>query len=114
MQNILCSDLECTYHKPFRGSKPCDVFPDPVPYDDDGTERYTQGSDPEEKFLPSVLLDSSKQPHGIPFTPTAQTAKNVHKIIRCMECSKPRLLHAAKKLKPDQHTNLTRFLNGFR
>ena len=32
--------------------------------------------------------------HGIPFSPTAQTAKNVEFVIICSESEKPRVLHA--------------------
>ena len=50
-------------------------------------------SDPVEKFLPSVLEDVEKSPHNVPFSPCAQTAKNVGFTITCVGCRKPRLLH---------------------
>ena len=64
-------------------------FPDSIPYTDvEGVKRFKEGRDDEEKFLTSRLVDVSKQPHGLPFAPTAQTANNVSKIVKCSECKK--------------------------
>ena len=71
-----------------------DTFPDPVPNEIDGILHYKEGVDPEEKYLPSILENVEKSPHGIPFSPTAQMAKNVGFVITCLECEKPRLLHS--------------------
>ena len=66
----------------------------------------------EEKYLPSKLQDVSKQPHNVPFTPTAQTAKNVGMIIKCSECKKPRLMFSKNKLKGNDYSALKRILSG--
>ena len=65
---------------------------------DDGSIKYIEGSDESEKFLPSKLEDPSKRNHGMSFTPTAQTALNVGKTIKCTQCLKPRVVYAKKKL----------------
>ena len=73
-----CNNLNRTYHKPTRGSTEVEVFPDPtVPYELDGNLHYQPGSDPAEKFLPSKLENVEKCAHNIPFSPSAQTARNV-------------------------------------
>ena len=67
-----------------RGSKEIQSFPDPIPVEvEDGLQHYSEGLDENEKFLQSELQDVSKQPHNVPFTPTAQTAKNVAMVIKC-------------------------------
>ena len=109
-----CSDNDCVFHTPLR-SGPIADFPDPIPFtDDDGVERYKEGVDAEEKSLPSKLLDVTKQHHGLPFSPSAQTARNTMRTVKCSECSKPRLVHAARKLKEDQKKNLRRVLGNLR
>lgn len=89
-----CDEATCKFHKPLRGPDKIDTFPDPEPYEVDGVIRYRRGSDPEQKFLRSKLEDPEKRPHNKPFSPTAQTAKNVAITIPCEECKKPRLLHS--------------------
>ena len=71
-----CSDLNL-FLSPLRGDDEITVFPDPVPTEVDGILHYQPDSDPSEKFLPSQLEDVEKNPHNIPFSPTANTAKNV-------------------------------------
>ena len=56
-----------------------------------GVLYYHEGVDPNEKNLPSVLDDVKKSAHGIPFNPTAQTAKTVGFTVRCEEFQKARL-----------------------
>ena len=72
-----CNNLNCTYRKPTRGSTEVEVFPDPVPYELDGNLHFQPFSHPAEKFLPSKLENVKKCAHNIPFSPSAQTAKNV-------------------------------------
>ena len=97
-----CGDESCIYHSPLRGSAP-EPFPNPVPVTnaDISDCSYEKGLDPSEMNLPSKLEDVTvtKQNHNVPFTPTAQTAKNIGYIIPCNECGKPRLLHSKKKIK---------------
>ena len=71
-----CSELDCPWHKPLRyGEISC--FGEPVPKEKtDGSITYVQWSNPE-KFLPSKLENPAKRNHGMPFTPTDQTALNV-------------------------------------
>ena len=64
----------------------------------------------EEKYLPSKLEDVEKRPHNIPFSPCAQTAKNVGFFLKCEECNKPRLLHAKNKLKLDDQKGAKRMM----
>ena len=74
-------------------------FPDPIPYtDEDGVGRFKEGTDDEEKFLTSRLVDVTKQPHGLPFAPTTQTAKNVSKIVKCSECKKKHVFFTLRKV----------------
>ena len=95
-----CDDISCSFHQPIRGDvASIEVFPDPVPTEVDGVLHYQAGSDPEEKFLPSVLEDVEKSPHNVPFPPSAQTAKNVGFTISCVGCHKPRLLHSKTVVK---------------
>ena len=71
------------------------TFPDPVPVTNaDKSDCSYEGLDPSEKNLPSKLEDVTKQNHNVPFTLTAQTAKNVGYIIPCNECGKLRFLHS--------------------
>ena len=73
-----CSDSSCLYHKPLRSDHTIDVvFPDPIPKEIDGVLHYQEGSDPDEKFLPSILENIEKSSHEIPFSPTGRTAENV-------------------------------------
>ena len=60
-------------------------------------EHYIEGNDSEESHLPSKSHNPEKQGHGIPSSPSAQTAKNVGMTVRCHECGKPRLLYARNK-----------------
>ena len=106
-----CEDPSCTFHKEMRGDQKVATFPDPIPYEDDGVMRYKEGSDKDEKHLPSKIDDPSKRDHHVPFTPSAQTAKNVGFFVRCEECDKPRLIFAKNKLKERELNLLKRMLN---
>ena len=109
-----CSTDDCPFHFPVRGKENIENFGDPIPhYDDEGNEHYHQGEDPEEKFIPSKLENPSKRGHGIPFSPSAQTALNVGRIVTCTECHKPRLLYSRTKLKDGELRSFKRVLNDF-
>ena len=71
---------------------------------------YTMNQDPSEKFLPLTLEDIEKNPHNIPFSPTAQTAKNVGFVIKFEACDKPRLLHSKSKVKHDELRGVQRLI----
>ena len=73
--------------------------------------QYKEGIDKDEKYLPSKIEDPSKADHKIPFTQTAQTAKNVGLLLNCDECSKLRLLHAKHKLQMKKLNELKHILN---
>lgn len=57
-------------------------FPDPFSYDDNGTGRQKERFDPEEKYLPSVLINPTKHAHNIHFTPT-----NCKKMLELLFCA---------------------------
>ena len=46
-------------------------------------------------------VNSKKLSHNIPFSPTAQTTKNVVFVITCVDCSKSRLLHSKNEIKKE-------------
>ena len=92
-----CTDKQCSFHEPLN-SVEIEGFPDPIPYEVNGIPHY-KGTDPEEKNIPSLLLDVSKRPHNILFPPTAQSGKNVRMLVKCVECKKPRRMHSKTKLK---------------
>ena len=66
-----CADPLYNFHKGMRSSEEFTKFPDPVPFEDDEKVYITM----KDLILPSQLQDVSKQPHNLPFTPTAHTAK---------------------------------------
>ena len=54
-----------------------------------------------EEHRPS--LSKSTHNHGMPLSPSVQAAKNVMKVLFCTKCTRPRVLHAARKVKqPDK------------
>ena len=107
-----CSDTECVFHKPLSSEEKIKDFPDPIPYEENGIPHYSKGSDPKEKYVPSTLLDSSKRPHNVPFSPSAQTAKNAGMTIRCIDCKKQRMIYSKSKLKLVELNQLKRALSG--
>ncbi len=106
-----CTDTSCLVCKPPR--LPEDVFqslhhiPDPVPkgehYQDFSTAYGTEKS---EQHKPSSKGNSGSKSHGMPFSPSAQYAKNVGTVIQCSECSKWRLMYAKSALKKNQKSEL--------
>ena len=52
-----CDDVRGPFHQTKTTGKSIDNFPDRIPYDDNGFERYKEGTDNEEKFLPLMLQD---------------------------------------------------------
>ena len=108
-----CSDADCPWHEPIRFGKIAN-FGEPVPPEiADGTVKYILGSDPSEKFLPSKLENLGKRTHGIPFTPTPQTAINVGEIVKCIHYLKPRVVYAKKKLSDAHRRSMKRMLSDF-
>ena len=85
-------------------------LPDPVPKG----EHYEPFSDlygkvTTEQHRPSLKEAQSKS-HGMPFTPTAQYAKNTMMTINCSECMKPRVCYAKRKLKENVRRKFIRIL----
>ena len=83
-------------------------LPDPVPQNNG--EHYKSfsefyGSKTTEEHCPSLSAKAAKG-HGISFSPTAQTAKNVAEVIVCSECTKPRVLYCAYKLREEEYHTL--------
>ena len=110
-----CDDLTYEFQKPIRGPVKVENFPDPVLYKEDSITRYPPGLDPAEKFLPSKLEDPEKRSHNIPFSTTAQTAKNVGITIRAKSAKskKTRLLHSQKKMTAGEIKTLKRLISKF-
>ena len=75
-------------------------LPDPMPSSDDvhyKTYEEVFGADTDEKAMPS-LKTTKDRGHKIPFNPTKQHATNTNLFVECAECSKPRVVYAAKKI----------------
>ena len=53
-----------------------------------------------------------KEPHGVPFPPNKQYAKNILKIVKCSECAKCRVLYARIKLKLDDQDKVKKPLKN--
>ena len=67
-------------------------FTDIVSFEDEEkVQHYREESDLHQNFLLSKLLNVSKQPSYVPFTPTAETEKNTKMITKCSERKKYRL-----------------------
>ena len=77
-----CSTDNCPFHFPVRGKEKIESFGDPIPQNNDKSNGHChQREDPEEKLIPSKLENPSKRGHGIPFSPSAQMALNVGRIV---------------------------------
>ena len=72
-----------------------------------------EGSDPDELHLHSKTENPEKQGHNMPFSPSAQMAKNVGMTINCHECKKQRLLHAKSKSKSGEIESFKRLQNNY-
>ena len=108
-----CSDADCPWRERIRFGKTANIG-ERVPSEiADARVKYILGLDPPEKFLPSKLENPGKRTHGIPSTPTAQTAINVGKIVKCNHCLKPRVVYAKKKLSEAHKKSRKRMLNDF-
>ena len=108
----MCSDLQCTFHEPLTSEQEISDFPDLILYEENGIEHYKMGSNSEEKCMPLLLLDSSKCPDNIPFSPTVQKAKSAGLTVKCDECKRPHVIHSKNKLKQTEVNHLKRALNG--
>ena len=101
-----CDQTSCNICKP--PVLPHDIFstlhhlPDPVP-NGDHYQPFADvyGTITTEKDLPS-LKEKESQGHKIPFNPSQQTAKNTGVLVKCSDCSKPRLIHSKHKLKREE------------
>ena len=93
-----CGKCDCSICRPPR--LPDDVFkdlchlPDPVPADEmHFIDLY--GTLTSERHRPSCKSKPGRSSHGIPFSPNAQTARE---LILCSECLRPRVIYAQRKL----------------
>lgn len=110
-----CGKAACKVCQP--PTLPIDVFeslhfiPDPEPETAEKYKSFQQlyGTATTDKHRPSL----GKKPecvHGMPFSPTAQTAKNVEIVVLCSECEKPRVLHCKHVVRGKERTNLNNVL----
>ena len=111
-----CGDGSCTICRPPR--LPAEVFRDvhflPHPEPDTSKEHYKPfeqlyGTSTSERFCPSLGMRGNSG-HGLPFSPSAQTARNVKRVVTCSDCSRPRVLYAAKKLDDSDNAMLAKHL----
>lgn len=111
-----CDKADCDVCKKPR--LPSEVFSklshlsDPIP---DG-EHYKPfssvcGTTTNENRMPSLKEKLSKG-HGLAFDPSAQTAKNMKILIKCIPCSKMRLVHAKKSLPAETRSEVERELQN--
>ncbi len=108
-----CTDISCLVCKPPR--LPEDVFqftyPVLVPNGDcykDFAAVY--GTETSEQHKPSSKDNSGTKSHGMPFSPSAQCAKNVGTVIQCSECLKWRLMYTKSALKRNHKSELENIL----
>ena len=99
-----CGSSSCSICRPPR--LPPEVFATihnlPDPHKDPSSEHYKAfnnmyGAMTTEQDRPS-LQSASKQSHGLPFSLSAQTCRNVAEIVCCGECLRPRVLYSQKKV----------------
>ena len=89
-----CGKLDCSICLPTR--LPLEEFgtlsflPVPSPDDDNLMSSMVR--------LPSLKDGRGKQSHGMPFSPSGQTASNVGELILCSECLRPRVTYSKHKL----------------
>ena len=116
---LKCQDDHCPFHKPPRLEdelfKELRHLPDGM-ISSDGVHYMAfgqlYGKDTVEEQKPSRSSSSSKEGHGLLFNPSAQTAGRLKRTVTCKECDKPRVLHAAKKLKKPELEKLDRALDA--
>lgn len=85
-------------------------LPDPIPNGDHYEEfESIYGSQTDEKFRPS-LIEAKEKSHGMPFSPTAQFAKNVGVVVQCEECGKWRVFYSKHVLTTAHREELQRII----
>lgn len=115
-----CGNPECQICLPPR--LPPDVFsqlhafPDPVPGEDGHYKGFEEvyGTDTTEEYRPSLqqkVPGLAANSHGIPFAPSAQTARTVGKTVKCIACDKPRVIYSTHKLTTQDQMILKRVLD---
>ena len=110
-----CGKTDCHICKPPR--LPVDIFkelhhlPDPTPDDPLHYKSFGDlyGTLTTEKHRPSVKNKSGRLAHGIPFTPNAQTARD---LVLCSECLKPRVVYSQRKLSIVEEIVFSRSVEG--
>ena len=87
-------------------------LPDPVPRGDHYEAFETlYGTETKEIYRPSFNPQKVKG-HNVPFSPSIHRAKMANIVIQCEECHKWRVLHAEKKLHPDQRNEVLHELDN--
>lgn len=72
------------------------------------------GTDTTEEYRPSLqqkVPGLAANSHGIPFAPSAQTARTVGKTVKCIACDKPRVIYSTHKLTTQDQMILKRVLD---
>ncbi|CAB4000678.1 Hypothetical predicted protein [Paramuricea clavata] len=103
-----CGKDSCTICKAPR--LPAELFneihhlPDPEPSRPDHYKPFDDvyGQKTSEKHRPS-LVQRNQSNHGMPFSPSAQCAKNVGIVVQCQDCDKWRCLYSKKKISRKLH-----------
>ena len=99
-----CGSRDCIICKPPRlhdqDFRLLNHLRDPIPGTDNHYKEFSEvfGTETTEGAMPS-LKTSKDCGHKIPFNPVKQHASSTSLIIDCNECSKPRLVYTAKRLK---------------
>ena len=111
-----CGDCKCSICKPPR--LPPEVLASihhlPDPLKDSNSEHHQPFNDlygamTTEQDRPS-LQNVCKQTHGLPFSPSAQTCRNIAKVVLYSECLRPRVLYSQKKVSYGERTVVRRTL----
>ena len=84
-------------------------LPDPVPCGDHFKEfESVYGTETSEEHRPSLKNTTKIKGHGMPFSPTTQTAKNAGIVLQCEECLKWRVVYSKRKLNPATRVKVMR------
>jgi hypothetical protein len=122
-----CGEVECTICKPIRSDpeifKELKGLPDPIPEPDNHYKPFSEvyNTDTTEMYCPSLQNRKSqnipkkaekRSGNGMDFSPTAQFAKNVRTVVKCVECNKSRVLYARRKISDEQYQLLQIFIDS--
>ena len=106
-------DEECVCGRPRCLAGVCkDLFHLPFPVSERENyksfeELYGKDKNESEKYVPSCSEAAAKR-HRMPFSPSAQKAKNVKIVVQCSECRKWRVCHTERVFKGAKSNNWSR------